>query len=95
MSNFKLYSQHELNEMAYEDFKKEVHNYVLSFEQVIDNKTSMVRFTEENMELLIEAITELKKTAKNYTPYFGGNDMGLEYDFSDCVWEEILNCWGK
>jgi hypothetical protein len=95
MSNFKLYSQHELNEMAYEDFKKEIHSCVLNFEHIIDIKTGSVPFNESNIELLIESITELKKESKNYTPYFGGNDMGLEYDFSDCVWEEILNCWGK
>lgn len=95
MSNTKLYSQEELNEIAYSEFVKQVHDSVIDFEHLIDYKTKMMQFNETNVNLLIESISELKKTAKNFTPYFGDNDMGLEYDFSDCLWDEIWNCWGK
>jgi hypothetical protein len=91
----KIFTQDELNDIAYREFIKEVKYVVSTFEHVVDAKTNMMQFNEANIILVTDAIAELKETAKNFTPNFGGQDMGLEYDFSDCVWDEIWNCWSK
>jgi hypothetical protein len=90
-----LYSESELNELAYEEFVKEVHESVITFEHLVDKDTGMIRFNEKNVELLIEAIQELKDLAKDFHPYHGGNDIGTSYDFTEDLWDEIWNCWGK
>tara|TARA_R110000744_G_scaffold211105_2_gene330233 strand:- start:653 stop:937 length:285 start_codon:yes stop_codon:yes gene_type:complete len=90
-----LYSESELNELAYEEFVKEVHESVITFEHLVDKDTGMIRFNEKNVDLLIEAIQELKDLAKDFHPYHGGNDIGTSYDFTENLWDEIWNCWGK
>ena len=90
-----LYSDSELSELAYEEFKKEVHESVITFEHLVDKDTGMIRFNEKNVDLLIEAIQELKDLAKDFHPYHGGNDIGTSYDFTENLWDEIWNCWGK
>ena len=62
---------------------------------IVDKETGMVRFNEKNAELLIESINDLKKIAKEFHPYHGGNDIGTYYDFTENLWDEIWNCWGK
>lgn len=96
MTDFRrYYSQDELNDIAYREFAKEVSYVVGTFEHIVDDKTNSIHFNEKNVDLLLDAITDLKETAKNFTPHFGGQSMGLEYDFSNCVWDEITNCIGK
>ena len=90
-----LYSEAELNDIAYTEFVNEVHESVITFEHLVDKETGMVRFNETNAEMLIEAIADLKKLAKEFHPYLGGNDIGTYYDFSENLWDEIWNCWGK
>ena len=93
--NFKLYSEDEINELAYNEFVEEVHSSVIHFEHIVDAKTGMMAFNETNVDMIINAFSELKEQAKSFTPYFGGNDLGYTYDYSDKLWEEIWNCWGK
>tara|TARA_R100001244_G_scaffold1060_1_gene1737 strand:- start:896 stop:1180 length:285 start_codon:yes stop_codon:yes gene_type:complete len=93
--NTNLYSNEELNDIAYSEFVKEVHSIVIEFEHIVDAKTGMVRFNESNSELWFNSMTELKDLAKDFTPYFGGNDMGMSWDFTENLWDEIWNCWGK
>lgn len=93
--DFKLYSQEKLNELAFEEFVEEVHSTVMQFEHVVDDKTGMMAFNEKNIDMVVEVFTELKEQAKSFTPYFGGNDLGYTYDFTDNLWEEIWNTWGK
>ena len=56
-----LYSEAELNDIAYTEFVNEVHEGVITFEHLVDKDTGMIRFNEKNAELLIEAIADLKK----------------------------------
>jgi len=93
--NMNLYSETELSELAYTEFVKEVHEGVITFEHLVDKDTGMIRFNEKNTELLLEAITELKEVARYFHPYHGGTDLGDVYDFSENLWDEIWNCWGK
>jgi len=93
--NMNLYSETELSELAYKEFVNEVHEGVITFEHLVDKDTGMIRFNEKNTELLLEAITDLKEVAKYFHPYHGGNDLGDVYDFSENLWDEIWNCWGK
>jgi len=37
----------------------------------------------------------LTEMALDFTPYFGGTDMGREYNFTDQLWEAIWECFGK
>ena len=90
-----LYSDTELSDLAYKEFVDEVHEGVIVFEHMVDKDTGMIRFNEKNAELLIESIQDLKNIAKDFTPYHGGNDMGTSYDFTEHLWDEIWNCWGK
>ena len=56
--NINLYSNEELNDIAYDEFVKEVHSTVINFEHIVDKKTGMVSFNESNAELLIESIQD-------------------------------------
>lgn len=88
----RYYSEQQLSDIAYKEFVSEVRYHVCDFEHIVDDKTNTIQFNEKNVDLLLDCVNEIKSIAKNYEASFGG---GLIYDFSDNVWDEIVNNLGN
>ena len=95
LMDMKLYAETELSELAYKEFLKEVEVYVLDFEHIVNKETGTIIFNEKNVVEVTEFMNGLTEMALDFTPYFGGTDMGREYNFTDQLWEAIWECFGK
>ena len=93
--NMKLYNETDLNDLAYEEFKREVEIYVLDFEHIVNKETQTIVFNEKNVIEITEFINGLTEMARDFTPYLGGTDTGRQYNFTEQLWETIWDCFGK
>tara|TARA_R110000737_G_scaffold350846_2_gene391114 strand:- start:962 stop:1246 length:285 start_codon:yes stop_codon:yes gene_type:complete len=93
--DMRLYSETEIGDLAFAEFQKEVAYAVLQFEHIVNKDTGTVIFNEKNAVEITEFVNDLNKMAKDFTPYLGGTDVHVSYDFTDRVWEEVWEAFAS
>ena len=93
--DMRLYSETEIGDLALAEFQEEVACSVLEFEHLINKDTGTIIFNEKNALAITEFVTDLNEMAKDYTPYLGGTDVCVSYDFTDRIWESVWEAIAK
>ncbi len=89
--NLRMYRPEEINEIAYNEFVKEVGHIVIEFEHEVSVRSGVVSFNQHSIDTVVNGMVALRKLAKDFVPEI---DDSLTYDFTDRIWDAIWDTIG-